>query len=179
MQKKEKKYLNFKFKVWWIENRMTSFQQHQGFALQLALELVWLSSFLSIIPKTGKPWDLFSSILLVNYHFFSFSLVDYHFCSFLLVRGWCIKFATGLNIRIAHSSKSIWVIQLSYCQNDPLMGESLNHFGNRTAGSLIYFLNYGIFWYLAQLQIWCTTLYVQWLRIVTSAYQDYNFDYVR
>ena len=38
--------------------------------------------------------------------------------------GWCIKFATGLNIIIRHSSKSIIVIKLSFCQNDPPMGES-------------------------------------------------------
>ena len=31
-------------------------------------------------------------------------------------------FATGLNIIINHSSKSIWVIKLSVCQNDSPMG---------------------------------------------------------
>ena len=39
-------------------------------------------------------------------------------------RGWCTKFATGLNIIIGCSSKSMWVIKLFLCQNDPLMGES-------------------------------------------------------
>ena len=39
-------------------------------------------------------------------------------------RGWCPKFATGLNIIISHSSKSVWVIKLSFCQNDLLIEES-------------------------------------------------------
>ena len=39
-------------------------------------------------------------------------------------RGWCIKFATGLNIINRQSSKSIRVIKLSFCQNDPLIAES-------------------------------------------------------
>ena len=81
----EKKDLNFKFKVWWIENRTKSFQPHQGLALLVVLELVWSSDFLSIISKIGKPWNLFSSISLVGYHFISFSLVDYHFIRFSFV----------------------------------------------------------------------------------------------
>ena len=40
-------------------------------------------------------------------------------------RGWCIKFATELNTKIdICSSKSILVIKLSFCQNDPPMRES-------------------------------------------------------
>ena len=39
-------------------------------------------------------------------------------------RGWSPKFGSGLNITIGCSSKSIWVIKLSFCHNDPLMGES-------------------------------------------------------
>ena len=46
-----------------------------------------------------------------------------------------VRFASfltgGLNIIIKHSSKSIKVIMLFFCQNDPLMGESLH--GKRTA----------------------------------------------
>ena len=34
----------------------------------------------------------------------------------------CTKFATGLHIIISHSSKSIWVIKLFFCQNDSPMG---------------------------------------------------------
>ena len=41
-----------------------------------------------------------------------------------------------------HSSKSIRVTKLSFCQNDP---PSYNHFGKRTAWSLICFLNYPYF----------------------------------
>ena len=38
-------------------------------------------------------------------------------------RGWCPKFATGLNIIIGCSSKSIWVTRLLFCQNDyPMRG---------------------------------------------------------
>ena len=39
-------------------------------------------------------------------------------------REWCPKFSTWLNIKIGCSSKIIWVIKLSYGQNDPLKGES-------------------------------------------------------
>ena len=52
-------------------------------------------------------------------------------------RGWCIKFATGLNIINRHSSKSIIVIKLSFCQNDSPTPESI--------WSLVYFLNYVYF----------------------------------
>ena len=42
----------------------------------------------------------------------------------LYSRGCCSKFATGLNTIISHSSKGIWVIKLSFCQNDSLIIES-------------------------------------------------------
>ena len=38
--------------------------------------------------------------------------------------GWLPKFATGLHVIIGCSSKSIWEIKMSFCQNDPLMRES-------------------------------------------------------
>ena len=41
-----------------------------------------------------------------------------------LIRDCCAKFATGLNIKISHSSKSIQVIKLSFFQNDSPMGET-------------------------------------------------------
>ena len=54
--------------------------------------------------------------------------ISYIFCLLVVVfqsvRGCCAKFATGLNIIISHKSKSIWVIKLSFCQTDPLVGES-------------------------------------------------------
>ena len=40
------------------------------------------------------------------------------------LEGWCPKFATGLNTIIGCTSKSIRVIKLCLCQNDPLKGES-------------------------------------------------------
>ena len=43
---------------------------------------------------------------------------------YFLPRDWSPKFVTGLNIIIGCSSNSIWVIKPSFCQNDPLMGES-------------------------------------------------------
>ena len=49
-----------------------------------------------------------------------------------------------------HSSKSIWVIKLSFGQNDPPWD---NHFGQSTIWSLIYFLNY------VYLEIWPSVLY--------------------
>ena len=39
-------------------------------------------------------------------------------------RDWSPKFATWLNMIIGCSSKSIWVIKLSFCQNNPPMVES-------------------------------------------------------
>ena len=39
-------------------------------------------------------------------------------------RDCCAKFATGLNIIISHSLKSIQVIKLSFCRNDSPMGGS-------------------------------------------------------
>ena len=42
----------------------------------------------------------------------------------MIGRDWLPKFATGLNMKIGCSSKSIWVIKLSFSQNDPLIGES-------------------------------------------------------
>ena len=39
-------------------------------------------------------------------------------------RGWVPKFATELIYQIGHSSKSIWVTRLLFCQNDSLMGGS-------------------------------------------------------
>ena len=39
-------------------------------------------------------------------------------------RGWVPKFATGLIYQIEHSSKSIWVTRLLFCQNNSLMGGS-------------------------------------------------------
>ena len=40
------------------------------------------------------------------------------------IRGWVPKFATGLIYQIEHSSKSIWVTRLLFCQNNSLMGGS-------------------------------------------------------
>ena len=46
-------------------------------------------------------------------------------CLFPNHRGWCIKFATGLNTKIGIVQIAcIRVIKLSSCQNDPSMGES-------------------------------------------------------
>ena len=39
-------------------------------------------------------------------------------------KGWCPKFATGLDIIIDCSSKIKWVIKLSLYQNDPLINKS-------------------------------------------------------
>ena len=67
------------------------------------------------------------------------------------------KFATGLKCLNRYRSKSIWVIILSLCQNDSLMGY---HFGKRTEWSLIYFLIYANLNILAQSQILVISLYM-------------------
>ena len=41
---------------------------------------------------------------------------------FVLHRGWCIKFATGINTKIGRVQKSIDVIKLFFGQNDPPHG---------------------------------------------------------
>ena len=88
LAKAKKKNLNFKFTVWWIDKGIKSCQPHQAFAFPVVLELVWSSPFLYTIPITGKPWNLFSSISLVNSLFISFSLVSYHFiCNIKYVEG--------------------------------------------------------------------------------------------
>jgi len=77
---------NSKISFWYVDSQAKTFpilypsreNSTTGNAI-VVLELVWSSPFLFIIPKTGKPWNLFSPISLVNYHFFSFSLVSYHF----------------------------------------------------------------------------------------------------
>ena len=68
--------------------------------------------------------------------------VDISNCS-IADRGCLIINWTGLNIKIGIcSSKSIWVTKLVFCRNDSPTGD---HFGKRTAWSLIYFLNYAYF----------------------------------
>ena len=57
------------------------------------------------------------------------------------------------NLRLGCSSKNIWVIKLSLCQNDPLIGESFWQ-----NNSLVTHILFELSWYLAQLQIWCITL---------------------
>ena len=74
-------------------------------------------------------------------------------------RDWSPKFATWLNMIIGCSSKSIWVIKLSFCQNDSLLE---NHFDKTTAWFLIYLLNYSLLLYLAKSQILVISLYVNW-----------------
>ena len=39
-------------------------------------------------------------------------------------RDCCAKCANGLNIKISHSSKSIWVIKLFFCHNNSPMGQT-------------------------------------------------------
>ena len=46
-----------------------------------------------------------------------------------------------------------------------------DHFGKRTAWSLIYFLNYVILWYLAQSQILGITLYIFIIKTVSFFWQ--------
>ena len=68
-----------------------------------------------------------------------------------VIRGWCIKFATGLNTKIGIVQIAcIRVIKLSSCQNDPPMGESF--WQNNSLITFILF-ELSLFWYLAQLQI--------------------------
>ena len=69
---------------------------------------------------------------------------------FYYCRGWCIKFVAGLNSINRHISKSIQVIKLSFCQNDPLMGESFWQNNNLFTQVLFELC---LLWYLAHSQI--------------------------
>ena len=59
----------------------------------------------------------------------------------IVTRGWCIKFATGLNIIIGIAQK---VYEWSSCPFAKIIPPWKNHFGKITAWSHIYFLNYRI-----------------------------------
>ena len=47
-----------------------------------------------------------------------------HHWNMYIPRGWCPKFASGLNIMIRHSSKSIWLTNLLFSQNDSTIKRS-------------------------------------------------------
>ena len=68
-------------------------------------------------------------------------------------RDCCPKFATGLKCLNSHRSKSIWVTSLFFCQNDSIMG---NHFGKRTAWSLLYSYNYAYSDIWSSRKFWAT-----------------------
>ena len=70
-----------------------------------------------------------------------------------------------------HSSKSIRVTKLSFCQNDPL---GVHHFGKRTAWSLIYFLIYA-YYNISQSQILVSSLYVLQLEPEMTLFIFYRF----
>ena len=57
----------------------------------------------------------------------------------------------------SHSSKSIWVTKLSFCQNDPLMRES---FWQKIGLVTHILFELGLFWYVAHSQILGNTFYV-------------------
>ena len=83
-------------------------------------------------------------------------------------RGWCIKFATGLNTKIDIVQK---VYKWSNCPFVKMILLRGDHFGKKTDWSLLYFLNYVYLWYVAQSQIWCTTLWLcitNWLSKLNS-----------
>ena len=81
------------------------------------------------------------------------------FQGLVAVRGWCIKFATGLKCLNIHRSKSIWVTSLFFCQNDSLIGGSL--WQKDSLVTLILF-ELCLLWYLAQSQILVTSLYTEY-----------------
>ena len=93
---------------------------------------------------------------------------------FFHCRDCCAKFATGLNIIISHNSKSIWVIKLSFCQNDPLIGESF--WENTSLVTLILF-EQCLFWYSAQSTYFWDTLYevIVVVHIRISLFESKNF----
>ena len=72
-------------------------------------------------------------------------------------RDCCAKFATGLNIIASHSSESIWVMKLSFCQNNSPMGET---FWQKDSLITQILFELCLFWYLATGQILGITLYL-------------------
>ena len=80
------------------------------------------------------------------------------------VRGWCIKFVTGLNIIIGIVQK---VYQWPGCYFAKMILQWENHF-------LITHILFELWlWYLAQSQIWCITLYIQ-NTFIQRWYSDQN-----
>ena len=65
-------------------------------------------------------------------------------------RGWYPKFATGLNNIIRHSSKSIWLTNLLFCQNDSPIRRS---FWQKDSLITHILFELCLLWYLAQSQI--------------------------
>ena len=71
-------------------------------------------------------------------------------------RGWCPKFATGLKIIIGHSSRSKWVTNLLFCQNDSPIRTSFWQIDSLVTRILFELCQ---LWYLAQSEILGITLY--------------------
>ena len=85
-------------------------------------------------------------------------------CRTLKSRDWFPKFANGLNIKIDIVHKvCIWVTKVSFCQNDPIIGESF--WQKNSLVTLVYF-ELCLFWYFANSQILGISLYIQKLKIL-------------
>ena len=90
----------------------------------MVLRLTWISNA-SDWSNTESNNPIPNLHLVMCYFFIIKNLIGPKICKSLRIhRGWCIKFATGLNIINRHISKSIWVTRLLFCQNDSPMGES-------------------------------------------------------
>ena len=73
-------------------------------------------------------------------------------------RDWFPKFANGLNIKIDIVHKAcIWVTKVSFCQNDPIIGES---FWQKSSLVPLIFFEICLFWYFANSQILGISLYL-------------------
>ena len=84
--------------------------------------------------------------------------ISQNFVAFSEYRDWFPKFANGLNIKIDIVHKvCIWVTKVSFCQNDPIIGES---FWQKNSLVTFIFFELCLFWYFANSQILGISLYV-------------------
>ena len=84
------------------------------YSFQVILQLNFASAWVKFWQNLLNLWELNG---LPRNIFQFFWIID---------KGWCDEFDSRLNIIILRqNSKSIWVIKLSFCQNDVLIGVSI------------------------------------------------------
>ena len=137
-------------------------KKNQGFGIYLGPHLYLFPFFKSMKMARKKVyWEFFIWDILNVRH--------YKPCT----RG-CLISTQCCKYQNRHSSKNIWVIKLTFCQNDPLIGESF--WENTSLVTLILF-EQCLFWYSAQSTYFWDTLYevIVVVHIRISLFESKNF----